>query len=158
MILAFTGHRPQKLGGFGVDVDLKLTRLVTKVLDDLKPEQVISGMALGWDQAVAFAAVRANIPVVAAIPFKGQEIVWTPDAQARYHKILAKCAEVVYVSEGGFSPAKMQTRNIWMVDHADKLIALWDGSSSGTANCVNYARRKGIQVMNVWKLWESTPS
>jgi predicted Rossmann fold nucleotide-binding protein DprA/Smf involved in DNA uptake len=63
MILAFTGHRPSKLGGYGSDVDLKLTRLATKVLDDLKPEQVISGMALGWDQAVAFAAIRAKIPV-----------------------------------------------------------------------------------------------
>jgi uncharacterized phage-like protein YoqJ len=33
----------------------------------------------------------------------------------------------------------MQDRNKWMVDHCDALVAIWNGTSGGTANCVKYA-------------------
>ena len=35
----------------------------------------------------------------------------------------------------------MPTRNEYMVDLADKIIAVWDGSNGGTANCVKYAEK-----------------
>jgi len=34
-------------------------------------------------------------------------------------------------------------RNKEIVDYADKIIAFWDGSSSGTLSVINYARRVG---------------
>lgn len=37
-------------------------------------------------------------------------------------------------------------RNQQMVDHADALIAVWDGKSSGTADVIRRARREGITV------------
>jgi hypothetical protein len=40
-----------------------------------------------------------------------------------------------------------------MVDHADMVIALWDGTSGGTANCVNYAKAQHKQIVNVWASW-----
>ena len=42
--------------------------------------------------------------------------------------------------DGGYAGYKLQKRNEWMVDHCDILIAVWDGTSGGTANCVNYAQ------------------
>ena len=45
-----------------------------------------------------------------------------------------------------YTPACLQLRNEYMVDHADELIAVWDSSPSGTANCVNYAKRKNVPV------------
>jgi uncharacterized phage-like protein YoqJ len=41
----------------------------------------------------------------------------------------------------------MQDRNIWMVDHCDALIAVWDGTSGGTANCVRYAQKVGKPIV-----------
>lgn len=37
-------------------------------------------------------------------------------------------------------------RNAAMAEHADALIALWDGHSPGTANMIETAKRKGLAV------------
>ena len=37
-------------------------------------------------------------------------------------------------------------RNEQMADHAEALIALWDGASRGTAHMINAANRKGLRV------------
>ena len=34
-----------------------------------------------------------------------------------------------------------------MVDHADEVIAVWNGKESGTKNCVDYARSCGKDVI-----------
>lgn len=51
MILAFTGHRPDKLGGYSETNPLRaqITYEIMKQLYELKPTGVISGMALGVD-------------------------------------------------------------------------------------------------------------
>jgi hypothetical protein len=36
-----------------------------------------------------------------------------------------------------------------MVDNSDLLIAVWDGSSGGTSNCVSYATIKGKQIIRI---------
>lgn len=51
MIICATGHRPNKLGGYGRDVYARLVKLAYDYLAVQKPDAVISGMALGWDQA-----------------------------------------------------------------------------------------------------------
>ena len=33
-----------------------------------------------------------------------------------------------------------------MAEHADALIAFWDGRSSGTKHMIDIAKRKGLQV------------
>lgn len=153
MILAATGHRPVKLGGYGAYVFARLKLGARHYLADAAPDRVISGMALGWDQAWAWAAVDLGIPFVAAMPFYGQETQWPEESRERYHDLLEHAAEVVTVCEGGYAPWKMQRRNEWMVDHCDKMIALWDGSNGGTANCVRYAERVGKPVENLWPQW-----
>lgn len=44
----------------------------------------------------------------------------------------------------------MQKRNEYMTDNSDIVIAVWDGSKGGTANCVRYAKKlnKEIIVIN----------
>jgi hypothetical protein len=37
-------------------------------------------------------------------------------------------------------------RNYRMADNADALIAFWDGTSRGTANMINIARKKNLPV------------
>ncbi len=40
----------------------------------------------------------------------------------------------------------MQVRNEYMVDRADLVLALWNGTPGGTGNCVRYARTRGVPV------------
>lgn len=153
LVVAGTGHRPDKLGGFSSQVEGRLEALASAALARFKPDVVISGMALGWDWALAEASLKAGIPLIAAIPFVGQERRWQQESQRRYAEILAK-AVVVIVSPGGYSHKAMQVRNEWMVDRCHRLLALWDGSSGGTANCINYAVTVNRPYHNLWVSWD----
>lgn len=151
MIVAFTGHRPDKLGGYKLPnpTYIKVCKEIDKTLKELKPEKIITGMALGVDQWAANIAHKLNIPYLAAIPFENQECKWPEDSQ-RIFRILRKLAsEEVIVSEGAYAAHKMQVRNEWMVDHCDVLIAIWDGSKGGTGNCVEYAKSVNKKIIYI---------
>lgn len=149
-IHAATGHRPDKLGGYGTDTEARLITLATAQLTTDRPEEAISGMALGWDMAWAFAALELGIAVHAAIPFEGQETRWPSSSQQKWAHILKRCAKVTYVCDPGYAAWKMQVRNAWMVDNSTKVIALWDGSSGGTGNCIRYATKAKKPIVNLW--------
>jgi uncharacterized phage-like protein YoqJ len=151
MIVAFTGHRPDKLGGYKLPnpTYIKVCRDIDLLLKELNPEKVISGMALGVDQWAANIAYKLGIPFVAAIPFEGQELAW-PEASQKTYRVLRKLAsEEIIVSSGGYSADKMQVRNIWMVDNCESLIAVWDGSKGGTGNCVEYAKSVDRKIYQI---------
>lgn len=145
---AFTGHRPQR---FGFDPYPRMAALAARYMHECRPEGIISGVALGWDQAVAWAAVAANVPVHAAVPFVGQESRWIDADRARYARLLSCCASVTVVSDGGYENWKYHARNRWMVDRCTRLVALWDGGDKGgTAACVRYATQVGRPIVNLW--------
>ncbi|WP_346961287.1 SLOG family protein [Clostridium sp.] len=171
MNIAFTGHRPNKLGGY--DFDNEKNRLIRfkllEVIEDILVTRedinfhFICGGAIGVDQ-FAFHVCnklkeRCNPNTIAitteiAIPFLDQPSKWYGADKFRYefHKKIADKVTYVdmlnnYIIEdyiaGGYYPAKMQQRNKYMVDNCDILIAVWDGSKGGTVNCVNYAKKLG---------------
>lgn len=142
MIISCTGHRPPKLGGYDLPnlIYVYVCKQTEKILKELHPDKCISGMALGYDLYFANICVKLGIPFIAAIPFLGQEKMWPESSKRIYNSLLNKAESVVIVSEGGYSAAKMQIRNCWMVDNSDKVLACWDQSEGGTGNCVKYAK------------------
>lgn len=154
-VLAVTGHRPDKVGGHGITARRALGAFAAERLLHLAPDEVITGMALGWDQAVAAACVLLDIPFTAAVPFRGQENLWPTEARKRYHLLLGRAKGIAYVCDEFVPRVKaMQIRNEWMVDRADRVAALWDGSFGGTHNCIVYAKKVGVPVVNLWSKWE----
>ena len=155
MIVAFTGHRPDKLGGYKLPNPIynSVCKQIESNLLELKPDTTISGMALGIDQWAAYICFKLKIPFIAAVPFKGQEKAWPMSSQITYHQLLKKASEQVIVCEGSYSAVKMQTRSQWMVDRCNILLAVYDGSGGGTANCINYA--KSLRKKN--NLYKSIP-
>lgn len=154
--LTGTGHRLDKLSeGYTEAGRDRLVSLARWALVKYKPTAVISGMAQGWDQALAEAAMSYGIPFDAAVPFLGQEKQWPRESVERYRNLLSKARTVIVVCNGGYAAWKMQKRNEWMSDHADGLLALWNGSDGGTANCVRYAQDKhpAKPIYNVWDEW-----
>lgn len=162
LVIGVTGHRPSKLAKqncYSDETLKKLTRLAYQNLKKLRPNKVITGMALGWDTGAAIAALLLKIPVVAAVPFQGQESRWPPAAQRRYRRLLEKIensgGEIVIVSEGQYSPKKMLLRDEYIVDNCDILVALWDGKKSGcTHHTVSYAQQQNVEIVNLWKSWK----
>lgn len=151
VIVAATGHRPDKLGGYDAGTEKRLVETAVFALTELKPDLVWSGMALGWDLAIAQACVDLDIPFVAAVPFNGQEWKWPPSSQRKYRSLRAEAQRVVIVSEGGYEPWKMQVRNRRMVDECTHVAALWNGTRGGTYNCLEYASQVNRPFRNFWK-------
>lgn len=126
---------------------------------------VISGMAEGFDEALAKAAMANDIHLLAAIPNRGySKYYWknhslTGEDRFKEFQELADYAN----STGGViytcgcvknQPAKCGhwdgriynfQRNSWMVDQAD-IVWVYDPSSKGTAHAYGLARKAGIRT------------
>lgn len=136
---AFTGHRPQNLPfGFNEEdercIDLKKT-LREQIINLIENEGVthfISGMAIGVDMYAAeiVLGLKASYPGItleSAIPCESQAAKWSEALRDRYFDIASKCDKETLI-QTHYSPDCMDKRNRYMVDHADVLIAVWDGS------------------------------
>ncbi len=157
-ILAVTGHRPEKLGGYGGDAISRVDLFAIETLRSRSPPaEVITGMALGWDQSIALACYALSIPFAAYVPFDGQESRWPLASQREYRRLLAIASRVVVVSPGGYAPWKMHARNAAMVRDCHTLVALWNGDETGgTAACWAVAVRAGRERVNVWDGWQAS--
>lgn len=156
LVLAGTGHRPDELGGYGDEVFWKLVKVCEYGLNYTKPNLVVTGMALGFDQALAQACVEMKIPFHAYIPFVGQESRWPFASKQQYKRLLTQAEAVTAVCEPGFAAWKMHKRNEVMVDRSDVLLALYNPAktSGGTFECLRYAKGK-VQALNLWATWAS---
>lgn len=130
----------------------------------------ISGGALGVDQ-IAFWAVAhlkrefPNLHNHLAIPFAKQHTAWkNPEILHWYHKMVQRADSVAYVDTiegynrdasvgiGEYSGYKMQIRNEYMVNHSNVVVAVWNGTSGGTGNCVKYAQEQGKRIIQLHPL------
>ncbi|MGL6184725.1 MAG: SLOG family protein [Clostridium chrysemydis] len=177
MNICVTGHRPSNpnLGGYNWNSDknqrimLKLYHTVEDILKE-NPNEIINcieGGALGIDQMfyrsceVLRAKYPGKITLEMAIPFKDQPIKWFNENDIdRYYKQKELADIVTFVDEleeyhlkgiekGVYHPAKMMKRNMYMVDKADIVIAVWDGSKGGTGNCVNYDKKMNKTIIRI---------
>jgi uncharacterized phage-like protein YoqJ len=149
--VAFSGHRPEKIGGYNRNAPLRQA-VAAAIRDELKiivnahqnqEIVVVTGGALGVDTDAAREAFDLGLKYIVAVPFRGQEKGWPDESKRQYKNMLELASKVEYVHDGPYTHGGLyQDRNIWMVDNSDILIALWDGSSGGTANCVAYAQKK----------------
>jgi uncharacterized phage-like protein YoqJ len=113
-------------------------------------------MALGWDQALAKACIKLGVPFDAYVPFESQPKAWPAGSQRDYYKILKSASQVRIISPGKFTAEAMFVRNGAMVDAADSMLAMWDGSKhGGTWKCLLDARDKGVRIHYLWQEWSS---
>lgn len=155
----FTGHRPNKLGGYKPSENKELLwRLREVIIDHIENKGVsvfITGMALGIDTWAARIVIKLketlypHLHLVAAIPCKGQESRWLKESQEEYEWILDRCDDVYYVSNEPYTYSCMQDRNEYMVDNSDYVIAVWNMTAGGTANCVGYAVEKDKEIFYI---------
>lgn len=142
MIIALTGHRDGKLQ------EEPARAFASGCFELTRPEMVICGMANGFDLWGGHEAVKMGIPVLAAVPWE-THAPRTSDKEL--YQTIMDYAQVVYVTDFKEYPGPWvyQKRNEYMVDECDRVIAAWDGSASGTGNCIEYAKsRRPIKRFN----------
>jgi uncharacterized phage-like protein YoqJ len=156
--IAFTGHRPDKLWGYDLNNSCYI-KTKDKVKAFIRQQgssaHVFTGMALGFDTIVALAAIELKaegypVFIEACIPCRDHSCKWQASSKKQYDDILSKCDKVTLVTDAPYSPSLMQVRNEYMTNNADIILALWNGTSGGTGNCVKYAKsvNKKIFIIN----------
>ena len=87
------------------------------------------------------------LKLICAIPFKQQADKWSYLWRLRYQEVL-KAADRIKLISPEYHRGCYHARNRYMVDNADRVIAVYDGSSSGgTAYTVDYARKQGKEII-----------
>lgn len=152
MRYAVTGHQPPALGGYGPDAQARLDALADGFLARSAATEVVSGMAAGWDMAMARAAVRAGLPLVAALAFCGQGVGWPPEARAELDGLLCAASHVHLQGEDR-RPGMWAERDRWVLARSEAVVALWSGAPGGTADAVRHAASRGLPVENLWEGW-----
>lgn len=157
-VLTVTGHRPDKLGGYELEAFKWLVMVAKHSLKVLKPDIVITGMALGWDLAIAEACRQLDIPFIAAVPCPSQCSRWPARSQDHYHKLLNVAAFSILVSNEEYNPGLMEVRNQWMVKRAKLgVLALYnEDAKGGTANAVRYSMKQNKDIYNAWDIFSKT--
>ena len=77
-----------------------------------------------------------------------------PDQRRRYERLVAACDFETLVSQA-YTATCMQRRDRYMVDHSSLLIAAFDGSPGGTRYTVEYAMRRGLEIVDLPIVLES---
>ena len=155
----FTGHRPAKLPWRYNEEDPRCLALKQRLRDavELAYEQgyrhFICGMAQGCDFYFCELALQlrdkyGDVSVEAAIPCATQSQSWNAADQQRWRHLVDACDYETLVQEK-YTPDCMQRRNRYMVDHAAMLIAVHDGQSGGTRRTIEYAIRRGLDIVDI---------
>ena len=155
----FTGHRPGKLPWRYNEEDLRCVLLKARIADAVEAayqegfRHFLCGMALGCDLYFCECVLRLrqthpDVTVEAAIPCPSQADGWGEAQKSRYRDILARCDYETMVQQS-YTPGCMQRRNRYMVDHASLLIAVNDGARGGTRSTIEYAFKRGVNVLDI---------
>lgn len=146
---AITGHRPDKLPRL-----FETARAIGQAYEDLGATYVYQGQAPGADIKAAMSCYYEKIPYCAVVPWAGHKESM-PDEywKSQWEQAIkfADRVEILSDSQKYLGPWLYHNRNKYMVDHAEKVLAVWDGSDKGgTASTVRYAlkKRKEIWVLD----------
>ncbi|ANS65028.1 hypothetical protein SLINC_2804 [Streptomyces lincolnensis] len=118
--------------------------------------EALSSLAAGADQLFANIALDKGIPVTAVIPGMDYEAhLGGDEAQSAYRRLLKACAHRVDLPVEPTHERAYLAAGRWIVDHADQLVAVWDGHPArgvgGTGDVVAYARSTGVPVTVLWE-------
>lgn len=159
--LAVTGSRPNKLKGGYDNMSSDNQRMIdffTKTIEDTlalnDKVHCISGGALGADTLWAIAVINCRfmypgrVSLEMAIPFTNQDGNWPDKSKNIYRDLLAQADKITNVSgQDLYEPTYMQARNEYMVDNCHGLIAIYNGTTGGTHNCVQYAKKQNKRIL-----------
>lgn len=155
----FTGHRAQKLpfkhderDPLCVRIKQRLREEIVYRIEECGVTHFITGMAMGVDMYAAEIVLELKkdypfITLEAAIPYEEQAASWAEPLRDRYFSIIEHCDKETML-QTHYTRSCMFVRNRYMVDNSDCVIAVYnEGLSGGTKNTVDYAKKKGKELI-----------
>jgi hypothetical protein len=151
MRLGISGHQ---------DIAPEVVAYVRPILIRLINEQEgyvvgVSSLAAGADQLFATLILEQGGSVHAIIPCREYERTFSDQDRLNHFKsLLARAREIETLAYAEPSEEAFLEAGHRVVDNAELLIAVWDGQPAagkgGTADIVDYARRRSVEVRVVW--------
>jgi len=156
----FTGHRVIKK-----DCQSKVRSLLKKNVFEMLELGVsvfITGCASGFDMMALEVLIeikekydqyKDKMKIVCYIPCKNHTEKWSDEDIEKYRRLLEKADEQILVTDRTWEEDNkcMKKRNYKMVDDSFYCIAYYTGRRSGTMQTVNYAKRKGRMIINLYE-------
>jgi len=116
------------------------------------PLVAITSLAIGADQLFANLILERGGSIHAVLPYREIERSFSPEDLPLFRK-LATQSELEILDTPGTDQDAYLAAGLRVVDLSDLLFAVWNGlpavGKGGTADVVDYARRKGIQLLHI---------
>lgn len=156
----FSGYRPEKFSFILLDgqeayleLEARIKAEVGKAVND-GYDTFLCGMAKGFDLICGSIVLRlkqdkpeyANIRLIAVPPYHGHRFYgpWG----VIHSLVMGKADEVIYPTDKQNSHV-YHIRNRYMVNNSSRLICYFDGQPGGTSYTIDYARNKGLEIINL---------
>lgn len=157
----FTGPRPPRLPMNGNEYSAEIAGLKaairTAVIDAYEEgfRFFMSGMAEGFDLFAAETVIElkkifSEIALVAVFPSADFSKKHSASVRKRIEKILENSDSAISLCES-YVPGCEHLRNKYMVDNSTRIIGYYNGLSSGTAHCWNYAVKNNLELVNLYE-------
>lgn len=148
----FTGHRELPTGWRRWKLTAELEKAIIAQIDK-GIKYFGAGGALGFDALASRTVLKLkkkypDIKLILVLPCVNQTRRWPAEAVEEYERIKAQADKVVYTSQE-YTQGCMHKRNRHIVDHSSVCICYLTKEDGGTAYTVDYARKKGLEVVNV---------
>lgn len=151
-VACFSGHRKLPEDCYELQADLE------RAIIELIERGVIffgNGGAVGFDALAATTVLKLKedyphirLVMVLPCPPEQQSLKWNDDQKKRYYEILEQ-ADKVRILSPQYTDGCMLDRNRHMVDNSAYLICYLRQHSGGTFYTVNYAERKGLEILRL---------
>jgi len=150
--IAITGHR-----GLSPEVTRLVDTAIRRELARFAGNGTLIGLSCladGADQVFARAVLDAGGALEVIIPAARYRDGLPEDCHAVYDELLVTAGVVCRLDHVESTPEAHMDASTAMLERADHVLAVWDGLPArgygGTADVVNYARRRNIPVTVIW--------
>lgn len=151
MKMALTGHRPERLGYSKDDwYAVEWARLISWLQSEIVARNVTDvycGMADGCDIAYGIATLglkrmKYDVKLHCVLPCKNYN-----SSNPWFEDLHNEADEWIELSDEFYKGCD-NVRDQYMVDHSDKIFAIWDGSKSGGVwSTIRKAQKRGIDII-----------
>jgi len=147
----FTGHRELLVWG-REQLAEKLEDTITGLINrGIRFYGAGGARGFGCLAAGAVLKLKPNYPsikLILVLPCLMQTRGWRPEDIAEYERIKAQADKVVYTAQQ-YTRGCMHKRNRHLVDNSSVCVCYLNRESGGTAYTVRYARRHGLEIINL---------
>ena len=156
--VCFSGYRPEKFSfALNSPQGERLINDIEKCVQTLINKGFVNfivGGATGFDTVCGEVLIKLKkdypqIKIYSYIPFKNMHLYFGAHWRDRQNRVL-KNSFVTVLNEEFYRGCYFE-RNRKMVDEAQVLVCYYDGADGGTAYTENYAKKKGIEIINLAK-------